>query len=465
MKRTKTVNVLTVLGGVAFCVAFLLGLIAFAGFFKVSSSYNVSAYVYNARGIAKYSTVFEAGLPVGIVTGIDRSGPDAIVSMRVDRGVKPLPVDSKVQLGLRSLLGEADVLLTPGHSAQKVKSGGSIGLAQDQSYTEVDQILNTFAPPNEPKVRNFLQGLGDSVQGQGQNLNNTLGGFAALVNNSQPLTSILAHQRTQVADLIQYFGDVMGAIGQRTTALQEFAKGALTTFNTVASEDGQFKSQLQNISYAAFSLRNIGNALERYETPLTGFVNHVNKVVTDLTPTVNLIAPGTQNGTKILDALGSAAPELKNLLTNLKQVEPSAIQALPAVHALTCQIDPMIRFLKPYGTPQNGNPSDDISAFMQDFGAADSFYYSVTSGHELPAIAHIDPSGLFRGVASPAADTAMQELLNLGVFQTTGAQPTYYHSLRPPGQRNSTTYGAGDYTPAQFGATHQYPHVTADCSK
>ena len=457
MKRTRTVNVLTVIGGVIFTGGFLIGLIAFAGFFTVGSSYNVSAYVYNARGIAQYSTVFEAGLPVGIVTGISRSGPDAVVNMRIDRGVKPLPVDTQVTMGLRSLIGEADVMLTPGHSTQTVRSGGSLGLSQDQSYTEVDQILNTLAPPNESSTRKFFQGLGDSVRGQGPNLNNTLGGFAALVNNSQPLTSILAHQRSQVADIIQYFGNVMSAIGQRTTALQEFASGALTTFNAVASRDTQLKAMFSDFPYAIHSVAAVGTALAQNEPYLTYTVNHLSKVVHDLSPTVPLIAPGAENGTKIIDALGSAAPELKNLLSSLQQTEPSATRALPAVHSLTCQLNPMVRFLKPY--------ANDISAFFEDFGGADNFYSSSAGGHELPGVLQVDPNKLVRGITDASTDTGLTQLLNLGIFSLTNDPGTQYHELRPPGQRNNTAYGAGDHTPAQFGATHAYPHVTADCSK
>jgi phospholipid/cholesterol/gamma-HCH transport system substrate-binding protein len=456
MKRTKTVNVLTVIGGVAFAAAFLIGLIAFAGFFTIGSSYKVSAYVYNARGIAKYSTVFEAGLPVGIVTGIKRSGPDAVVSMRIDKGVRPLPVDSKVQLGLRSLIGESDVLLYPGSSKEMVRNNGSLGLSQNQSYTEVDQILNTFAPPNESGVRNFIQGLGDSVRGQGQNLNDTVGGFAALVNNSQPLTSILAHQRTQVADIIQYFGDVMGAIGQRMTALQSFARGALITFNTVAKRDTQLKAMLSNFPYVLSAATAAGHAL-RDNQPYLGYtLNHLATVVHDLSPSVPLIAPGAENGGKIINALGSAAPELKGLLGNLRQLQPSATQALPAIHALTCQANPMIRYLKPYGP--------DISAFFQDFGAADNFYSSAGGGHELPGVLVVDPKAVVRGVTTQPVNNGLTTLLNLGVFRASGAQPFYYHATRPPGQRNSLTYGAGDYTPAQFGATHPYTRVTADCA-
>src|ERR1700758_5211034 len=129
MRRVKPVNVATVIGGLLWVGVVLIGVIFFAGFWRAGSSYTVSAYVSNARGIAKDSNVFEAGLPVGLVTCVRRNGPDAILTLRIDKGVKPLPVDSKVQLGLRSLAGEADVFLMPGRSSATVRNNGSLGLS------------------------------------------------------------------------------------------------------------------------------------------------------------------------------------------------------------------------------------------------------------------------------------------------------------------------------------------------
>jgi ABC-type transporter Mla subunit MlaD len=118
MKRTKREHRVTVLGGILFAVGLLVGLMFFAGFWTTASTYNISVYVHNARGIAEDSTVFEAGLPVGLVTGVQRNGPDAVLALRIDQGPRPIPVDSKIQLGLRSLAGEADVLLSLGHTKQ-----------------------------------------------------------------------------------------------------------------------------------------------------------------------------------------------------------------------------------------------------------------------------------------------------------------------------------------------------------
>ena len=89
MKKFSRSSVATVAGGLLWIGLILIGVIFFAGFWKVGSNYQVSAYVSNARGIAKYSNVFEAGLPVGLVTGVKRNGngPDAILTLRIDKGV------------------------------------------------------------------------------------------------------------------------------------------------------------------------------------------------------------------------------------------------------------------------------------------------------------------------------------------------------------------------------------------
>jgi hypothetical protein len=77
----------------------------------------------------------------------------------------------------------------------------------------------------------------------------------------------------------------------------------------------------------------------------------------------------------------------------------------------------------------------------------------------------IDPSGFLRGVeTAPGIGTALQTLLNFGIFKLAGAR-TGYSALPGPGHMHDTTTGLGDHGPIQFGATHKFPHVTAECSR
>jgi phospholipid/cholesterol/gamma-HCH transport system substrate-binding protein len=484
MRRTKRTHVVTVLAGLVFSVAMLIGLMFFAGFWRLGSSYTISAYVSNARGIAQDSTVFEAGLPVGLVTGVQRSGPDAILTLRIDHGPTPVPVDSKIQLGLRSLAGEADVFLNPGHSSQMIRNGGSLGLAQDQSYTEVDQILNQLAGPTEGRARQFFQGFGAGLNGEGVNLNHTLGAFASLVNNSPPLTSTLAAQRQQVADIVQNFANIMNAIGQRTQALDEFARGASSTFQAMAARDLTLTGFVEHLpavlgtvapvtyprgagpglktALTPYSLTtvegggtNITRELGVATPPAISLVNNLTTAMQQLKPAVDLLTPGSTSGIKVLSALGGASPALKHILVGLEQLQPSAAEAFPALHSLMCQANPVIRFLSPYGK--------DLGAFFGNFGAAMD-PYGAAGGHQMLTSAVVDPTAIVRGVETQPVSNALTTLFNFGLFKAVGGT-IGYHALPPPGHRADTSIGAGDHGPIQYGATHPYPHVTADCSK
>lgn len=454
MRRARPANIALVAASTAFTIVVLVGVVFFAGIWRFGSSYTVSAYVYNARGIAPDSTVFEAGLPVGIVTGIRRHGPDAILTLRVDSGVRPLPVDSSIQLGLRSLAGEADVLLTPGHSTQLVRSGGSLGLARDQSYTEVDQILEQLSGLTEGRARQFFQGMGDGLAGKGANLNQTLGGAAGFVNNSRPVTSTLGVQHQQVADIIQNLGNVMSAIGQRGIAIREFAQGSTTTFTAIASRDAALRRMLLQLPSALSAVTDLGHALQNTTPTIAPVLDELGTTIHTLTPAIHELTPGAQRGITLLRALAGSSPPLRTILGDVIALKPSATRALSAVHAVTCQLNPMLRFLAPYGP--------DIANFFEEFGSGAVPYGQ--NSHELMLSALVDPTHFVRGVESQPVSSALSTLFNFGIFRKLGGV-SGYDPLPGPGQDNNTTIGAGADGTFDYGRTHKYPHVTADCSR
>jgi phospholipid/cholesterol/gamma-HCH transport system substrate-binding protein len=454
MKRTSSSRVILVIAGVAFTVTVLVGLMFFAGFWRTGSSYQVSVYVGNARGIAEDSTVFEAGLPVGLVTGIARNGPDAILKLSIDAGPRPLPVDSRVQLGLRSLAGEADVLLTPGNSSQTIRNGGSLGLSQDSGYTEVDQILTALGGRSEGNLRRFIRGFGRGVAGEGQNLNQTLGGAAALITDSLPVTSTLGAQRVQVADLVQNFGNVMNAIGQRSQAVQQFATGALQTFQAVAARDQALRRMLVQLPAVADNFKRASDTIGAVTPHIAPVVNRLADAVHQLTPAIQLLTPASRSGLNVVNALGQASPGLARVLDGLVKLQPQAAAALPAVHATLCQLAPMVRYIQPYGP--------DIAAFFSNDGATSSPYGLVS--HDLLAAAMVNPDQFVQGIQSQPVSQAVSTLLNAGIFTKAGAT-LGYDPAPGPGQIGNKTKGLGLVDPATFGKQYSYPHVTADCNK
>lgn len=454
MRHVRRSHLLTTLGGALFVVAALTGLMFYAGIWRTGSGYEVSAFVANARGIAKDSTVTIAGLKAGRVTRIRRNGTDAILTMRIDRGPTPLPVDSKVQLRLRSLAGEAYVQVFPGHSPQRVRAGGSLGLAQSEEYTEVDQILSRLAGPGERRTRDALQGAGGSLDGQGRRLNRTLGGAAALVTDSPPLTSTMAVHRRQLADIVQNLGVVMRAVGDRTAAVAGFARGARTTFRAVGARDVALGRTLRQLPGLVRSVRATSRTIDATAPRISPAVDHLAGAMRRITPAVRRLGTASRSGLRMVDALGDASPALRTTLRHVETLRGPAVAALPQLHALTCQVNPMLRYIEPY--------AKDLGAFFEDFGAAVNWYD--TAGHQLMVSLEAPPNGLLRGVANQPASDAVQTLLNFGVLNRTGTENGY--DARPlPGQMGDTVRGRGLTGPAQFGARFTYPRVTADCAR
>jgi phospholipid/cholesterol/gamma-HCH transport system substrate-binding protein len=441
-----------------FSVVVLVGIMFFAGFWDVGKSYNVSVYVQDARGIADDSSVMIAGLPVGLVTGIHRDGPDAVLSLRMDHGPTPLPVDSTAEVRLRSLAGEAYVQLYPGHSKHHVRSGGSLGISQDEGYTEVDQILSEFQGPTEGYARKFFQGLGGAVAGKGTQLNQTLGNTASLINDSLPLTSTIATQHEQVADIVQNLGDVMDSVAQRTQAVQEFAHGSQITFTALAARDVALSNLLAKLPYALRSIRSASTTIQAVTPSIAPVLTSVGSTLNELSPAIHELTPASTKGLQVVDALGGASPQLRTVLINLEKLQKPAAAALPQVNATLCQLNPMIKFIEPYG--------ENIAAFFSDFGATSDSYEA--NNHEFLASLVVDPNAFLRGENVSALTgtiaPALDDILNAGVFGKIGPD-VGYDPEPPPGGDHNTTIGQNDTGATEYGASHPYPHVTADCVK
>jgi phospholipid/cholesterol/gamma-HCH transport system substrate-binding protein len=299
-----------------------------------------------------------------------------------------------------------------------------------------------------------MRGLGSGVAREGQNLNQTLGSTAALITDSLPLTSTLGAQHRQVADLVQNFGNIMAAIGQRTQAVQEFAQGALRTFDAVAARDSALDRMLVALPAAARSFTLATNTIGTTSPQISPVVSELASAVHELAPALLLLPQASSRGLKLVDALGQASPGLTHVLGGLTRLQPSAGAALPALHATLCQLNPMIRYIQPYGA--------DIAAYFENDGAASAPY--AMASHQLLGAALVNPTQFIEGVESQPANQALNTLLNAGVFTKAGAT-LGYDPAPGPGQVGNKTKGLGDYNPGAFGAQYRYPHVTADCSR
>jgi phospholipid/cholesterol/gamma-HCH transport system substrate-binding protein len=450
--RSKLASTMTVLTGVIGTVAVLVGAMFWAGYWTLGSHYTVTAFVPNARGLAADAHVMIAGLEVGRVTAIHRNGPDAVLTLRIDSAPTPLPVDTRVAVRLRTLVGESYVQLYPGHTRQMVRSGGSLGLSQSDDFVELDQILSVLAGRTQTRTRQMVRGFGSALADRGPQLNQLVGSASSFVVDSLPLTSTLAAQHQEVSDLVDNLGQLMLQIGQRTAAVKQFAAGARATFDAIAARDAGLEQTLARLPALLDATRRTSQTLEAVSPHIAPVALGLGTAIRELSPDVHELTPAAHAGTRVLSALGAAAPPLRTILDGLDAVKDPATSALPALRAALCQLNPMLRYLMPY--------APEMGAFFENFGAAGNPYDA--SGHLARAYALLRPANL-AGVLTPGEVDAVQFLLSTGIFGKLFQDG--YNPFPKPGQSNGTVIGRGLSGPVQAGHVMSYPHVLADCSR
>src|SRR3954451_20645709 len=129
-------------------------------------TYDINAQLPTGANLVKSNEVRVGGFRVGLVDkidpGIDRVGGAtrtiAVVHLKLDKTVEPLPVDTHVLVRPRSALGLKYIELTPGHSKKTFKQGAPVPLAQAAQPVEFDDFLNTFDEPTQQNSQDALTG-------------------------------------------------------------------------------------------------------------------------------------------------------------------------------------------------------------------------------------------------------------------------------------------------------------------
>jgi virulence factor Mce-like protein len=183
-------------------------------------TYDLSARLPNGSNLVPGNEVRLGGFRIGVVDTIKpatqvihgRSTPIAVANMKLDKTVEPLPIDTKVIVRARSALGLKFIEVTPGHSKQTYKAGGTIPLANATLPVEFDDFLNTFDLPTRENSRLALTGYGDAFAGRGEDLNRAIQGLNPFFTFLRPVMANLNNPSTRLRDFFKNIGEVSAQV-------------------------------------------------------------------------------------------------------------------------------------------------------------------------------------------------------------------------------------------------------------
>lgn len=326
-------------------------------------TYDVSAEVPNGAKLVEGNEVRLGGFRVGVVETIETERQDgksiAVLGMKLDKVVEPLPIDTSIAVRPRSALGLKYVEITKGASDEMLAAGDTLPLGTGISDTsppeDLEDVLATFDAETREASRVGLSGLGDALAGRGASINEAIFSLNPLFQFLQPVAENLSDPATELRNLFpglgraaaeaapvavqqaQLFGemaDTFEAFSRNPDALRDtIAEGPATQAVSIASFRVQ-RPFLADFADLSARLRPAAQELPRSLPPLNSAL---------------------RVGTPVLRRVPRLTADLAGLFGSLEDFgrNPNTTQAIRQLDQTVTVAGPGVRFIAPYQTVCN----------------------------------------------------------------------------------------------------------------
>jgi virulence factor Mce-like protein len=272
-------------------------------------TYRVSAQVDNAETLVPGNEVRIGGARVGLVESIEPVAHDdgsvsAILDLKLDAEIEPLPVDSKVSVRNRSSLGLKYLEIRRGTSDDGFAAGSTMPLeAERPEPVDIDQLLNTFDEPTRDAIQRNLLEFGNALAGRGPDLNAAIGELDPLLRRLIPVARNLASPQTALARFFRALEATASEVAPAAETQADLFVALDTTFGALAEVARPFIQETISRSPPA-----LDTALATLPD-LRPFLRHSAGLFADLRPAVNTLAA---NAPTIAGALEAGTPVLRD---------------------------------------------------------------------------------------------------------------------------------------------------------
>jgi virulence factor Mce-like protein len=326
-------------------------------------TYDLSARLPNSSNLIAGDEVRAGGFRIGVVDSIKpatqviagRRRAIAVVNMKLDQTIKPLPVDSTVIVRSRSSIGLKYIEVTVGRSHKTLRPGGTIPLGNAQLPVEVDDLLNTFDDRTRVDEKIVLTGYGDALAGRGADLNLALQSLNPFFRFLTPVMSNLNDPRTRLRKFFRDVGETSAQLAPVARVQAELFTKMADTFAAVSRCSGCLQQTIEKnpptLDTAIASLRVQRPFLADF-TDLSRRLMPVANVLPVALPRINAALAA---GTVVLPQTVTLDRNTESVLRALDDLvtDPATDPALNELRDALSVVKPLINYAAPYQTVCN----------------------------------------------------------------------------------------------------------------
>jgi len=322
-------------------------------------TYDVKAELPSGAKLVKGNEVRVGGFRVGLVEEIEPTVVEgrsvALVNLKLDKVVDPLPADTTIRVRPRSALGLRYVQITPGTSNRMLDAGDTIPLENTSESLDLEDIYAVFQGKTRNDVRAATTGFGDAFAGRGVALNQAIESLNPFFVHLNPVMTNLADPKT---DLDQFFR----ALGRASAEAAPVATAQAAVFTHMADTFEAFvrepEALRQTIEKSPPTL-DVSIASLRVQRPfLEDFADlsaRLRPAAQELPRSLPAINAAFKVGTPVLPRTVELNENLEDSFNALDALfqNPGTLLALRDIRTALAAAKPAITFIAPYQTVCN----------------------------------------------------------------------------------------------------------------
>ena len=325
-------------------------------------TYNVSAELPSGSNLTPNAEVVVGGFRVGQVTKIrskvDEDNPGraiAVIDMKLDKSIEPLPVNTRVLVRPRSPLGLKFVELTPGAGEENLKAGDTLPLQNATRPIELDEFFSVNDEEFRTNQRIVYKGYGNALAMRGEHINRAIEDLVPFMTHLEPVMRTLSDPETRLAEFFRQSRGFSAQVAPVATTYADLFENMATTFEALSRRPDRLRLAIER---GAPTLETGIRSL-RVQRP---FLADSERLFAELEPVARQleeslpdVADAIETGTPVLTKAPQLYDNTKTVLAALRDLaaNPNTLLALKDLTNTVKVVEPLITYVAPYQTVCN----------------------------------------------------------------------------------------------------------------
>ena len=249
--------------------------------------------------------VREGGFRIGLVSEmkpveLSNGTVGAQLTLQLDQSNGKVPMDSRVTILPRSVLGLKYVELDRGTDSRVFPDGGTVPIAQTTVPVQFDDIFKTFDKKTRGAIQQDLAGYGNTLAGRGSSLNDTIHSLSPLLLHLRPVAQYLSDPRTQLTRFFTSLNAFMGTVAPVAQTNARLFTDMATTFAAISRNPNDLEQTIaespSTLSVSTDSLQ----VQQPFLVDLTTLGKNLTPATAELKAALPDINPAIEVGTRTL---------------------------------------------------------------------------------------------------------------------------------------------------------------------